>query len=67
MRVFLEDAFLVHLLDQRADFLVGKLADVVAEKNLVFGESGQGRGNGAVCRVCRAYGHLQTEDGKPEF
>src|SRR5262249_37262134 len=35
-----EYALFVHLLDQRTDFLVRELADVVAEKDLVFGERG---------------------------
>ena len=40
-QVFIEDAFFVHFFHQRADFFFGKLADVVAEKNFVFGEAGQ--------------------------
>ena len=45
--VFFEDALFVHFFDQRTDFVFGKLADVVAEKNFVFGEAGQGgRGGG---------------------
>ena len=39
--VFVEDTFFVHLLYQRANFLFSELADVVAEKNLVFREAGQ--------------------------
>ena len=42
-QVFVEDALFVHLLDQRPDFLVGKLADVVAKHDFVFGEGGQRR------------------------
>ena len=38
--IFFEDALLVHLLHQRTDLIVGELANVVAEKNLVFGEGG---------------------------
>ena len=49
-QLFVEDAFFVHFFDQRTDFLVGKLADVVAKKNFVFGEDGQRRGRG-VCSV----------------
>ncbi|HXP39657.1 MAG TPA: hypothetical protein VN833_05275 [Candidatus Acidoferrales bacterium] len=37
---FFEDSFLVHLFDQGADFVVGKLTDVIAEKDFVFGERG---------------------------
>ncbi len=40
-QILIEDAFLVHLLHQRADFLIGKLADVVAKHDFVFGERGQ--------------------------
>ena len=43
-QVLVEDALFVHLLDQRPDFLVGKLADVVAKHDFVFGEGRQGRG-----------------------
>ncbi len=50
-QVFVEDTFLVHILDQRADFLVGKLANVVAEENLVFGKRRQGRGSGGLQRL----------------
>ena len=49
-QVVVEDAFLVHLLDQRADLFVGELADVVAEENFVFGESGQ-RKRSVDCRI----------------
>ena len=43
-QVFVEDAFFVHLLHQRPDFFVGKLADVVAKHDFVFGEGSQGAG-----------------------
>ena len=41
--VFIEDALFVHLLHQRPDRFVGKLADVVAKHDFVFGEGSQGR------------------------
>ena len=62
--IFVEDALLVHLLDQRTNLLVGKLADVVAEKNFVFGERGQRGGGGG---LQSGFGHENTfkrEDGK---
>src|SRR4029077_11478459 len=40
----IEDPLLVHLFRQRANLVVGKLTDVVAEQNLVFGKSGERRG-----------------------
>jgi len=43
---FFEDGFLVHFFDEGTDFVVGELADVVAEKDLVFGEGGEGVGTG---------------------
>ena len=43
-QILVEDALFVHLLDQRTDLLIGELADVVAEKNFVFGERGERRG-----------------------
>ena len=43
---FVEDTLLVHFFYQRADALVGELADVIAEEDFVFGEGGEGRGNG---------------------
>ena len=39
-QILFEDAFFVHLFDQRTDFFVGKLADIIAEKDLVFRERG---------------------------
>ena len=36
--VFVEDALLIHLLHQGTDSFVGKLADVIAEENFVFGQ-----------------------------
>ena len=44
--IFVEDGLLVHLLHQRTNFLVGELADVVAEEDFVFGERGQRGGRG---------------------
>ena len=55
--VFVEDAFLVHLFDQGTDFLVGKLADVVAEKNFVFGEAWSEERAG---RLAGYFGHEST-------
>ena len=55
--VLVEDARLIHLFDVRTDALVGELADVVAEKNLVFGEGGQRRGNGS---LQGGFGHEST-------
>ena len=46
--VLFKDAFLVHFLDQRPDFFIGKLANVVAEKNLVFSQGGQRSGQGGL-------------------
>ena len=66
-QVFVEDALLVHLLDQRADFLVGKLADVVAEENFVFGERGQGRGSGSLQRGFRHMGSTFRELATKNF
>ena len=43
-------AFLIHLFGQRTNLVVGKLADVVAEQNLVFGKSGERSGIES-CRV----------------
>jgi len=40
----IEDRFLVHLFGQRTNLVVGKLADVVAKQNFVFGKSGERRG-----------------------
>jgi len=54
---FVEDSLLVHLLDQGSNFLVGKLVDVVAEENLIFGKRGQRRGNGS---LQRSFGHGKT-------
>src|SRR5208337_1092096 len=54
--VFVEDALLVHFLDQRTNLLVSKLADVVAEKNFVFGERGQRGGGGGL----QGFGHGNT-------
>ena len=54
---FFKDALFVHLLDQRADLVVGELTDVVAEKNFVVGERGQGRGRGGL-ESC--FGHRDT-------
>ena len=50
-QVFVEDALFVHLFDQRTDLLVGELADVVAEENFVFGESGEGGRSGRLASV----------------
>ena len=36
----LENAFLVHFTDVRANALVGELADGIAKENFVFGEGG---------------------------
>ena len=52
-QVFVEHAFFVHLLDQRPDFLVGELADVVAKHEFVFGERGQRRRRGGLQRNFR--------------
>ena len=41
MRSFSKDSFLVHFFHERTDFVVGELADVVAEEDLVVGERGQ--------------------------
>ena len=46
--VLVEDAFFVHLFDERTDFLVGKLANVVAEENLVFSQRSQRGGRGGL-------------------
>ena len=59
--IFVEDAFLVHLPHQRPNFDVGKLANVVAEKNLVFGKGGQRRGNGG---LQGGFGHASPFTGK---
>ena len=59
-QVFIEDALLVHLLDQGTNFLVGELADVVAEENFVFGKGGEGSGNGGLQRGFR---HGDTFEG----
>ena len=39
--IFLENTLLIHLLDERTNFLLSELPDVVAEKNFVFGQCGQ--------------------------
>ena len=38
--VLIEDSFLVHFLDDRANLILGKLTDVVAEKDFVLAERG---------------------------
>ena len=40
----IEYRLFVHLFRQRTNLVVGELADVVAEQNLVFGKSGERRG-----------------------
>ncbi len=40
----IEYRFFVHLLGQGANFILGELADVIAEQDFVFGERGEGRG-----------------------
>ena len=35
----IEDCLFVHLFGQRTDFVLGKLTDIVAKKNLVFGKT----------------------------
>ena len=55
-----EDALLVHLFDQRAHFLFGEAANVVAKEYLVFGEAGQRSGCG---RLKRSMRHRNLQDG----
>jgi hypothetical protein len=50
-KIFVEDPFSSISFTSGRIFLVGKLADVVAEENFVFGERGQWGGNGADCKV----------------
>ena len=59
MRLFFEDALLIHLFDQGTNLVVGELADVVAEENLVFRERGQGRGDGGL----EGLGHISPSGG----
>ena len=60
MRSFVEDALLVHFLDQRTNLLVGELPDVVAEENFIFGERGQ---RGGRCGL-QSFGHGYTFVGE---
>src|ERR1700728_950161 len=54
---FVEDALFVHLFHQRPNFLVGELADVVAEQNFVFGKASQGGGSSS---LQGGFGHGHT-------
>ena len=63
-KTFFEDGFFIHLFNQRTNFVVSELADVVAKKNFIFGESGQRRGNGGL----EGLGHMNSfrrRNGKP--
>ena len=55
----IEDRLFVHLFRQRANLVVGKLADVVAKQNLVFGKSGERRG----IRELQSFRHGDTSAG----
>ncbi len=56
----IEDRLFVHLFRQRTNFVVGKLADVVAEQNLVLGERGKRRG----IRKLHGFRHGDTSTAK---
>ena len=55
--IFIEDALLIHLLHQRTNLLVGKLANVIAEKNFIFGKVRERRGSSG---LQRGFGHERT-------
>ncbi len=63
-QVLIEDALFVHLLDQRTDFLVRKLADVVAKHDFVFGEGSQGRGRRKLEGGVRHESTFKTKSGR---
>ena len=52
----IEHCLFVHLFGQRTNLVLGELADVVAEENLVFGKSGDRRG----IRKLQSFRHEDT-------